>query len=526
MPLAAVLVSPRRPQCLIAMKFILRLFPEISIKSRPVRNRLIKVLTNNLFNVALHHNFALKVQAQWDKLIVSVGEDDAEATRELAVRELSRVPGIHSFLEVKEFAFERFDDIFAVAGPIYGPQLENHTFAVRVRRRGNHPYNSQEASRIIGGMFKSHYPNKGVNLSAPDVTINIEIDQNKAFVITNKYKGMGGYPVGSQGAALTLISGGFDSGVSTYKAIHRGMRVSYLFFNMGGTAHELGVKQESYFIWDRYASSHRVKFVTIPFEPIVGQILERTHHGVRGVILKRMMMRVGSKVAARLKCEALITGESVGQVSSQTVTNLNHIDAVSDCLVLRPLVMEDKQDIVDKAKEIGTAGFAESMPEYCGVISDHPNVCPARSFVEEEEAKMDSSLVEAAVAAAVVMDIKDIPANTSKLEEEVEIVHELMRGDVLLDVRAPDDAQKSPLVVAGHEVITLPFYKVASEFGNLDNLKTYALYCDQGVMSLMQARELKEKGYHNLKVYRPQDDSAATSNNDAVNGNTEAVSRE
>lgn len=485
------------------MKFILRLFPEISIKSRPVRNRLIKVLTQNLFNVALNHHFAIKVQAQWDKILVTVGEDDSDATRELAVRELSRVPGIHSFLEVKEFEFERFDDIFAIAGPIYGPSLEGKTFAVRVRRRGNHPFTSQEAERMIGGMFKAHYPNLGVNLGHPDVTINIEIDQGKAFVITDKHMGMGGYPVGSQGAALSLISGGFDSGVSTYKAIHRGMRVSYLFFNMGGTAHELGVKQESYFIWDRHASSHRVKFVTIPFERIVGQILERTHHGVRGVILKRMMMRVGSKIAERLNCEALITGESVGQVSSQTVTNLNHIDSVSDCLVLRPLVMEDKQDIVDAAKAIGTAGFAESMPEYCGVISDHPNVCPKRSFVEEEEAKMDPDLVADAVAKAVVLDIKDIPEDTNKLQVEVETVNTLAHNDVVLDVRAPDDAEKSPLKVEGHEVITLPFYKVSSEFGKLDNLKTYALYCDQGVMSLMQARELKEKGYHNLKVYRP-----------------------
>lgn len=357
---------------------------------------------------------------------------------------------------------------------------------------------------MVGGMFKAHYPNNGVALNHPEVQIDIEIDQNRAFVITNKYQGMGGYPVGSQGAALSLISGGFDSGVSTYKAIHRGMKVSYLFFNMGGTAHELGVKQEAYFIWDRYAASHKVKFITIPFERIVGQILERTHHGVRGVILKRMMMRVGAKIAHRIKAEALITGESVGQVSSQTVTNLNHIDAASDVVVLRPLVMEDKQDIVDKAWEIGTAGFAESMPEYCGVISDHPNVCPTRSFVEEEEAKMDADLVDDAVAHAAFLDIKEIPENTSKLEVEVETVATLGLNDVVIDVRSPDDAQKAPLVVEGHEVIALPFYKVAAEFDKLDELKTYALFCDQGVMSTMQARELKERGHHNVKIYRPE----------------------
>lgn len=486
------------------MQYILRLFPEISIKSRPVRNRFIRVLMQNLFNVAAHHQFPIKIQAQWDKLLVRIGEDDSDAVRELAVRELSRVPGIHSFLEVKEFEFTNFDDIFAVAGPIYGPSLEGKTFAVRVRRRGNHEFNSQTAARMIGGMFKAHYPNKGVNLDNPEVTVQLEIDQNKCFVITNRYQGMGGYPVGTQGSVLTLISGGFDSGVSTYKAIHRGSKVNYLFFNMGGTAHELGVKQESYFIWDRYSSSHNVKFITIPFEQIVGQILERTHHGVRGVILKRMMVRVGAEIAKKIKAEALVTGESLGQVSSQTLTNLNHIDRVCDCLILRPLVMEDKQDIVDLAHKIGTAGFAESMPEYCGVISDHPNVCPSQSFVEEEEAKMDADLVAQAVEKAAFLDIKAIPENTRKLEEEVESVSILGLGDVLLDVRSPDDAAKQPLVVPEHETILMPFYKVAEEFGKLDELKSYALYCDQGVMSLMQARQLKEMGYHNVKVYRPQ----------------------
>ena len=166
--------------------------------------------------------------------------------------------------------------------------------------------------------------------------------------------------------------------------------------------------------------------------------------------------------------------------------------------------MEDKQDIVDKAWEIGTAGFAESMPEYCGVISDHPNVCPTRSFVEEEEAKMDQDLVEDALSRATHLDIKAIPENTNKLAVEVETVNSLNYGDVILDVRSIDDALKAPLVDENHEVIQLPFYKVASEFGNLDDLKTYALYCDQGVMSLMQARELKERGHHNVKVYRPQ----------------------
>lgn len=486
------------------MKFILRLFPEISIKSRPVRNRLIKLLSQNILNVAKHRAMECHVYSQWDKLIVRFGEKEDTSMREAAVRELSRIPGIHSFLEVDEFDFKNFDDIFEHAKVIYGAKLLGKTFAVRVKRRGNHEFTSQQAERIIGGMFKQHFPNNGVDLTHPEITINIEIDSEKAFVITGKHAGIGGYPVGSQGDVLSLISGGFDSGVSTYRAIRRGCRVNYLFFNMGGTAHEIGVKQESYFIWDRFASSHRVKFITIPFEDIVGQILERTHHGVRGVILKRMMMRVGSAVAEKIGAAALVTGESVGQVSSQTLINLSHIDRAASSLILRPLVMEDKQDIIDEATLIGTAGFAENMPEYCGVISDHPNVCPNLSFVEEEEAKMDADLVEKAVAASRFIDIKEIPEDTKRLKTDVEIESQLKRGEVVLDVRSPDDAVKSPLKLEDNEIVLMPFYKTAKDFSSLDQLKTYVLYCDQGVMSLMQARQLKEMGFHNVKVWRPE----------------------
>ena len=482
------------------MKFIIRLFPEISIKSKPVRNRLIRQVRQNIVNVCKHHGISVNAYAQWDKVVAIF---DETVTKDRAITELSRIPGIHSFMEVNEYPFTTLDSLFDEIKDVVGPSIENKTFAVRVKRKGQHEFNSQMAERVIGGKFKASFPNKGVCLDNPEVLIHIEIENQTAYLSGEKHLGIGGYPVGSQGEVFSLISGGFDSGVSTYDVLHRGCRVNYLFFNMGGTAHEIGVKQESYFLWDRFASSHRVRFVTIPFEPIVGQILERTHHGVRGVILKRMMMRVGSLVAKKFDAEALVTGESLGQVSSQTLRNLTHIDNVCDVLLLRPLVTADKQDIIDKSREIGTIGFAESMPEYCGVISDHPNVCPSASFVEEEEAKMDSDLVQKAFESMKVVDINDIPKDTTKLKTEVETVSELLSNEVVLDVRAPDDVEKAPLTVEGHEVITMPFYKTASDFHTLDQIKTYALYCDQGVMSLMQAKQLKEKGYHNVKVYRP-----------------------
>ena len=284
------------------MKFIIRLFPEISIKSKPVRNRLIRQVRQNLVNVCKHHGISVNAYAQWDKVVAIF---DETITKDRAITELSRIPGIHSFMEVNEYPFTTLDSLFDEIKDVVGPSIENKTFAVRVKRKGQHEFNSQMAERVIGGKFKASFPNKGVCLDNPEVLIHIEIENQTAYLSGEKHLGIGGYPVGSQGEVFSLISGGFDSGVSTYDVLHRGCRVNYLFFNMGGTAHEIGVKQESYFLWDRFASSHRVRFVTIPFEPIVGQILERTHHGVRGVILKRMMMRVGSLVAKKFDAEAL-----------------------------------------------------------------------------------------------------------------------------------------------------------------------------------------------------------------------------
>ncbi|MDY6322291.1 MAG: tRNA uracil 4-sulfurtransferase ThiI [Succinivibrio sp.] len=489
------------------MKFIVRLFPEISVKSKPVRTKLIRQVRQNLANACERHGIHVAAIAQWDKILADFGSPEAgqseEELRQKAESELASLPGIHSFMEVREHEFQTLDDLYEKIKEECGPRIVGHTFAMRVRRRGQHNFTSQQAERILGGKLGSDYENRGVCLDDPEVTVNVEIENQKAYVTGERHEGMGGFPVGTQGEVFSLISGGFDSGVSTYLLMHRGCRVNFLFFNLGGTAHELGVKEEAYYLWDRYAASHKVRFVTVPFEKVVGQILERTHHGVRGVILKRMMMRAGELICRRFHAEALVTGESLGQVSSQTLTNLSHIDSVTPFLILRPLISMDKQQIIDAARRIGTAGFAERMPEYCGVISDHPNVCPRRSFVEEEEAKMDAGLIEEAAGSARAVDIRDVPEDIARIREEVTEVRSLAEGVCVIDVRAPDDQAKAPLNVPGHEVISMPFYKVAAQFGSLDMAKTYALYCDQGVMSTMQAKQLKEMGHHNVQVWRP-----------------------
>ncbi len=256
-------------------------------------------------------------------------------------------------------------------------------------------------------------------------------------------------------------------------------------------------------LWKTYGESHKVKFVTVPFEPVVAEILERIDNGLMGVILKRMMMRAAARVAERMGVQALVTGESLGQVSSQTLTNLNVIDRCVDTLILRPLITMDKQDIINESRKIGTEDFAKSMPEYCGVISQKPTVKAVLSKVEAEETKFSEDLLDRIIADAVVMDIREIATDMDTKVTETETVASVGQGEVVLDIRAPEEEESKPLQLEGVEIVHIPFFKLASAFAELDSSKTYLLYCDRGVMSKLQALYLQEQGHGNVKVYRP-----------------------
>ena len=468
------------------------------IKSDSVRKRFIKVLTGNIRNVLNKHDDTLAVVRHWDYIEV---RSKLPENRPHLIELLQRIPGIHHFLEVDEKPFTDLHDIFEQILQDVGSQLENKTFCVRVKRKGKHNFSSIEAERYIGGGLNQHIATAKVKLTNPDVTVRVEIENDKMMLVKARHTGIGGYPIGTQEDVLSLISGGFDSGVSSYMLIRRGSRVHYCFFNLGGAAHEIGVKQMAYHIWNRFSPSHKVRFIAINFEAVVGEILEKIDSSQMGVVLKRMMVRAASKIAERFAIQAILTGEALGQVSSQTLTNLRLIDEVSETLVLRPLISHDKEQIIATAKEIGTDDIAKSMPEFCGVISKNPTVKAVREKIVAEELNFDFSILENAVQNAQYLDIRKIAEQTERDVVQVDVVSVLTGEDVILDIRSPEETDENPLQLEGRNVTLLPFYKLSSQFASLDQSKTYLLYCERGVMSKLQALYLKENGFNNVKVF-------------------------
>jgi thiamine biosynthesis protein ThiI len=482
------------------MKFVVKFFSEIAIKSKPVRRRFIGQLTDNLRAVLRDIDPDVMVQRGWDKIQVETRLEDELVCAQM-VEAMRNAPGITYILEVSASPLPELDLIVEQVLPIYAERLRGKNFAVRCKRSGQHDFTSVEVERLVGGALLARTEAAGVKLKNPEVTVDLEISKKTLFVIGQRHRGIGGYPIGSIDPVLSLISGGFDSPVASYLTMKRGMRTHFLFFNLGGRDHEIGVKEVALYLWHKYGCNQRVLFISVPFEEVVAELLGKVQDSQMGVILKRMMLRVGDRLAQELEIDALVTGECVAQVSSQTLRNLSVIDQVTERLVLRPLIATDKEDIVRMAASIGTEKFAANMPEYCGIISVNPTTRAKLDRVEAQEQKFDMQILDRAIVNKRQTRI-DRLAQEELQRVDVEVLSVPLAHSTIIDIRHPSEEEMAPLTLHV-PVLKIPFYELHSRAGELKAGSTYMLYCGKGVMSRLHASHLVESGELDIKVYAP-----------------------
>lgn len=484
------------------MLVIVKLHPEIFVKSRSLRKRHLKLLVGNIRQIMKRHELNVIVENRWDKLTVQTKKGSDFQAPDIIAR-LQNIPGIDKLQKVTDISFDGLSHAADIVSSHVAAGVVDKTFWVKVKRKGQHTFTSVEAGREIGAAILRKSAAKGVQMKAPDVVVDVLINDNRLVLVDSEVSGIGGYPMPSQGNVVSLISGGFDSAVASYQMMRRGARVHFCFFNLAGSQHQIAVEQVVSYLWQQYGASHKSRLVSVNFDCIVEQILERVDSGIMGVVLKRMMLRAAAIVAKKLKVDAIVTGESVGQVSSQTMANLSVIDQVTEQLILRPLVCTDKQDIIDLARIIGVEDLVKSIPEYCGVISQKPTVNAQLDQVLAAEALLDSDLVERAIQMANVDDVGQINSKTQKKLGQIDSTRVMQTNDTVIDVRAPQEAETRPLSVAAHDVVCLPFYKLQSAFPDLPKSQHYYLYCERGVMSQLQVLLLQELGFDNVHVYLP-----------------------
>ena len=307
-------------------------------------------------------------------------------------------------------AEKELEKIQAAAAEYLADTLEGaKTFKVEAKRSDKKfPYNSPQICNEVGGFLLEKFPHLTVNVHEPDVIVTVEVRDFAAYVRAGLIRGAGGIPVGTGGKACVLISGGIDSPVAAYMMAKRGLELMAVHFASPPYTSERAEEKVVELLHRVARYSGRLKMYTVPFTRIQTEIRDKCNEDYFTLIMRRFMMQIAQRLAQDKGAQALITGESLGQVASQTIGAIGCTDAVCTMPVFRPLVGMDKEEIIEISRRIDT--FEVSIQPYedcCTVFTPkHPRTKPVLEKVMAEQYKLEcEELIDEAVTNVRVRDI-------------------------------------------------------------------------------------------------------------------------
>ncbi|NLA77317.1 MAG: tRNA 4-thiouridine(8) synthase ThiI [Clostridiales bacterium] len=334
---------------------------------------------------------------------ITVEPVDETARLDEAAERISRVFGIAAFSRAAAVAKD-IDEILRVAPEYLFDQLSAAaTFKVEAKRSDkSFPLNSPQICERVGEAVLNAFPHIRVDVHKPDIAVSVEVRDNYAYIRGNQLRGAGGMPVGTSGRAALLISGGIDSPVAGYMMAKRGIELIGIHFASPPYT-SLRSEEKVHSLLSRVARySGKIPLFTVPFTEIQESIRDNCPEEYFTLIMRRFMMRISEKTAQNQGCGALVTGESVAQVASQTLPAIVCTDAVTNMPVFRPVIGMDKNEIITVSRQIDTFDISiQPFEDCCTVFTPkHPRTRPKIADVEKAEAALDiDALVERAIDA-------------------------------------------------------------------------------------------------------------------------------
>ena len=366
------------------------------LNRRQFEDKLLKNIRNTIKHLG---SFEVKISQSTMSVIP---QDDFIDLDEVSDR-ISKVFGIVTYSRAAQCPEKTLESVMETAVDYLGDTLsETKTFKVEARRSDKKfPYKSPEICREVGAAILRAYPHLKVDVRNPELVVNVEIRDYHAYVRGKALRGAGGIPVGTGGNAAILISGGIDSPVAAFMMAKRGVRLTAIHFASPPYTSERAEQKVVKLLRKVAKYSGDMAMYTVPFTEIQETIRRKCPEEYFTLIMRRLMMKISERVAKEHKCSALITGESLGQVASQTIYAIACTDAATTMPVFRPLIGMDKQEIIDISYKIDTYETSiEPYEDCCTVFTPrHPRTKPVLERVIEAEEKGDfDEMIETAIA--------------------------------------------------------------------------------------------------------------------------------
>ena len=358
-------------------------------------------------------NFDVKIFKDRSRMYIEFHDEDLDKIKE----KLDSVFGIHMY-HIAYIVDTNIEAIKELLISLVG-NMDFKTFKVEVKRSDkSFSMHSQEMNRFLGGVVLKNKDNISVDVHNPDVLIKVEVRENHSYIYFNAYKGAGGYPLGSQPRGLLMLSGGIDSPVAGYLAMRRGVPIDCVYFE--AVPHTSLEARNKVIELSRKLAKYAVdiNLHIVNFTKIQEEIYKNCHPNYCITIMRRMMYRIMEKLAKKYNALAIINGESVGQVASQTLTSMSVINEVTNMPVLRPVCCFDKLEIIDLAKKIDTYDISILPYEDCCTVfvPKHPVINPSLEQAKKEEEKFDfPSMLEEAVETVDTIVVVEEEDNFSDL---------------------------------------------------------------------------------------------------------------
>lgn len=387
-------------------KVILIKYGELTTK-KDNRKFFIKTLRNNILDKLSDYNIV--VTDDYYRMFIEVEENDIDSI----INKLKCIFGIHEIAVCYKVENVTEEEIKKVSLMVMKEE-DFCTFKVETKRSDkSFPIKSMDMNNIIGSLILKNIECK-VDVHNPEIILNIEIRREGFYIYTKGIKCLGGYPVGTLGRGLLMLSGGIDSPVAGYMTIKRGVELYYLYFESRphtsiearNKVRDLAKKLEKY--------NTNGKLMVVNFTKIQETIYKNLDTTYLITIMRRMMYRIAERVAKKNKCLAIVNGESVGQVASQTLSSMIAVNDVTNYPILRPLCSFDKLDIIEISKKIDTYDISILPYEDCCTVfvPRHPVINPNLKHIYSEEAKIDfDTLINEAVNTIEVVDLKEIKSD-------------------------------------------------------------------------------------------------------------------